>query len=146
MKLYIAGPITGDQDGFREKFKLAGRMLASVSFDVIDPTAVRGWVPYMDNRERQWPYYMRRCLASVLDADGVATLEDWQQSIGAKLEVDVAIALDMPVMPVQRWCDMAASMGNAHNLTPRLSWRSSHSASGRAYYGATAQLRRSNEE
>jgi hypothetical protein len=56
-----------------------------------------------DCLSRNWTWYMRKTIAMMLDCDGVALLDRWHASRGAKIEVQLADALDMPVEFVRGW-------------------------------------------
>lgn len=78
-------------------FQQAVTELDAAGFAVQSPHAegqVAGW---------GWGDYMRRGLAQMLTCDGVATLDGWQLSRGATIEVDLARQLGMPVQPVEDW-------------------------------------------
>lgn len=97
MKLYVSGPMTGYPDLNYPLFELAAGELRKAGFEVFNPA---------ENEEQDsWEAYLRIDLAMVLAADGVAVLPNWQESRGARLEVDVAHALHIPVLPVARWLD-----------------------------------------
>lgn len=52
--------------------------------------------------EGTWEDCLKRDLRYVVKCDAVVTLPGWRQSRGAKLEVHVAKALGMPVVPMNR--------------------------------------------
>lgn len=98
--LYIAGPITGYQNLNRESFSYAAASLIRAGYQVVDPSVheVDGWT---------WQDYLKNCLPQLLDCEGVATLPYWQESRGAQLELHVAHAVGILVMPVKRWIEKA---------------------------------------
>lgn len=51
----------------------------------------------------EWADWLRLGLVQVLRSDGIATLEGWEQSKGARLEVHVATELGMPVRDSIHW-------------------------------------------
>lgn len=79
MKIYIAGKITGDK-AYRAKFAAAEETLRAQGFTVINPAVLPEGMRPAD--------YMRVCLAMVEIADEVVFLPDWQESQGAKLEMN----------------------------------------------------------
>lgn len=99
--LYIAGPMSGYPDYNRAAFDKAARQLADVGYQVVDPAPYEqdGWT---------WSDYLKRDLPLMLGCDGVATLPDWQCSRGGSLEVDVAQAVEILVMPVNQWLERVA--------------------------------------
>jgi hypothetical protein len=53
-----------------------------------------------------WANYMRLTIPQMLRCRGVALLDGWEESRGAKLEVQIALALgDMIVEPLRRWLE-----------------------------------------
>ena len=77
MKVYIAGPITGDPN-YKAKFQLAQRALELEGKTVISPAVLPEGMTPAD--------YMRICFAMIDSADVVAFLPGWNQSKGASLE------------------------------------------------------------
>jgi hypothetical protein len=96
-KLYVSGPMTG-YPGFNfDAFAQAAMDLRDAGFVVEDP----GEFGIAD--DWSWFDYMRKDLTLVMQCDGIATLDNWECSRGARLEVYVAQQLHMPVMPVKIW-------------------------------------------
>lgn len=56
----------------------------------------------------EWEDYLKLDLHNVIDAHGIATLENWRKSKGARFEVRVAKALGIPVKPFREWLRDAA--------------------------------------
>ena len=82
---YIAGPMTGTDDMGRERFAAAERKLRRFSgVVVLNPAALPLGMP----EER----YMPICLAMVQQADVVIMLDGWENSFGARLERQYALA------------------------------------------------------
>jgi hypothetical protein len=105
MKIYIAGPMTGIEDWNFPAFFEVEKQLKELGYEVINPAHNDGktleealasaGTPERPNNS--WGYYMRRDLPSVLAVDGICVLPDWQRSKGARLEVQVAQALGLPI-------------------------------------------------
>lgn len=104
-KVYIAGPMTGLPGYNYPAFNDAERDLRAAGLDTLNP--VLGEAAPTPADAKPWGWYLRRALRMVLDADGVATLPGWKKSRGAVLEVHVARALGVPVMPVATWLQVA---------------------------------------
>lgn len=96
MRLYIAGPVTGKSHYNLPEFEAAARALEFAGLSVVIP---HWFVP--DGAD--WNTSMRRCIETLVKCDGVALLDGWQDSTGAKLERSIAKALDMPVASVGEW-------------------------------------------
>lgn len=96
-KLYIAGPMSGYQECNYPAFNRAAEVLRMRGYEVVNPVDVH--VPdshhYVD--------LLREDLRAMLDCDGVAVLENWWESTGARNEVNVAGLLKMPVRTVREW-------------------------------------------
>lgn len=99
--LYIAGPMTGYPDCNYPHFNEVEERLDAAGFKVVNPARV-----HID-RKHHYVDLIREDLRQMLDANGVATLECWWESIGARNEVQVAGILKMPVRPWQEWLERA---------------------------------------
>lgn len=97
MKLYIAGKMSGlPQMGYSSFFEAEDNLQAS-GYETINPASI-GVIP-----DWKWEDYMRYALGMMMEADGVAVLNNWKDSKGARLEVLIAKELNMPVMTVGYW-------------------------------------------
>lgn len=99
MIIYISGPMSAHQktDWNFPQFNEAARKLRAAGYGVLNP-ADHGADP-----EWTWEMYLRLDLQDLLGADGVATIEGWESSRGASLEVTVARALGLKVAPLADW-------------------------------------------
>lgn len=85
MKIYIAGKITGlNRARVELKFQVTAGILAREGHDVFYPTILPDYesVPHED--------YMHICFAMIDVCDAVYMQEDWQQSKGARMELEYA--------------------------------------------------------
>lgn len=94
MKLYIAGPMTGLPQLNYPAFEQVAKNLRAMGYDVISPNEYN-----IDD----WDTAMRPALHALIDAEGVAVLQNWEFSRGARLEVHIAIELGIPVKCWQEW-------------------------------------------
>ena len=103
MKLYIAGPMTGYPDFNYPAFFRAAEELASAGHEPINPARTEG-------REgcAAWLDFMRLSLIDIAACDGIATLDGWEMSRGARIEVGLADDLGLPVKAVDGWLDSEA--------------------------------------
>lgn len=95
--LYVAGPMSGLPEWNFPAFFAAQEILERRGFRVLNPArhpAVEG---------ESWESCLRRDLPDVLRADGLALLDGWWASRGARLEVQVASTLLVPCLPVNEW-------------------------------------------
>lgn len=108
MKLYVAGPMTGYEEYNYPAFRYAVDRLQFYGYETLNPCdndkVLREAIPIPS-----WQDYMKASIAQVLQADGLAVLDDWALSRGARLEVDIAHALQIPVMPINVWIHQAAA-------------------------------------
>lgn len=91
MNIYISGPMTGKPNFNVAAFTEAERQLREAGHEPLNPC-----VNDTDGSQT-WAWYMRKNLKLLLDADAVATLDGWELSRGASLEVHVARQLTVPV-------------------------------------------------
>jgi hypothetical protein len=95
--VYTCGAMSGLPDFNYPAFKAATAAMRAAGLVVECPTEggqVEGW---------EWVDYMRRGITQLLRCRGVATLEGWENSRGARIEVGVALSLGLPVRPVGEW-------------------------------------------
>lgn len=93
--LYLAGAITGVPDA-RERFAVAGASLRAAGYVTINPCAAF-------SAGMSWEWYMARCVPLLLGADGVALIDGWQDSRGARVEASTAEGCGTPVASVSTW-------------------------------------------
>ena len=101
MKIYISGAISSDPD-FRGKFNKAAKIIAdNLECEVVNPVDIS---EYLDKEFKaeyagSLPYntYLKADIMQLLFCDGICLLEDWQTSKGAKLEREIAKALNMDI-------------------------------------------------
>ena len=90
MTIYISGKITGTDD-YKERFAAVEKKLKVDGHRVINPVKVCRHI----QPGSSWVTYMRTCIRALTRADAIYLLRDWRRSPGAKLEYEIAIALDM---------------------------------------------------
>ena len=93
MRLYVIGPVTGREKLNQEAFEDAKERLLDAGYDVLIPHDV-----------------MRLSIKAMLGCDGVAALTDWDESRGAKLEREVAVACGIEIHCVDTWLLMADAL------------------------------------
>lgn len=98
-RLYVAGPMSGYPDNNYPAFHAVAEKLRFLGYDVVSPAEAgvpgKGRVHYTD--------LIRDDLRLMLDCDGVATIDNWWESTGARNEVQVAGILKMPVRSWLEW-------------------------------------------
>ena len=111
MRLYCAGPMSANSFGIEftprgwdynyPAFAAMSDQLDAAGYLVESPAAgddVPGW---------GWVDYMRRGIAQLILCDGVATLPGWERSRGARVEIELARGLGLPVRPGAKWLKVA---------------------------------------
>lgn len=91
-KLYLSGPMTGLPEFNYPAFRQAAKTLREKDFDVFDPSEMFGGDPTRERFE-----YMREDIKALLECDLVVLLPGWENSEGAKLEVEVAKQCNIPI-------------------------------------------------
>lgn len=94
-RLYVAGPMSGYPECNYPAFNDVAEKLRMVGYDVVNPAEFGTGRHYVD--------FIREDLRLMLDCDGVALLEGWWESTGARNEVQVAGLLKMACRPWQEW-------------------------------------------
>lgn len=95
MKLYLSGPMTGLPDDNIPAFGKAARRLRDFGYQVVNPGELGDAGSWCENLKRDIPL--------VVECDGVATMDGWKKSRGARLETDVARRLSIPVGTLDEW-------------------------------------------
>lgn len=93
-RYYLSGPMSGLPEFNYPAFASAAADLRSVGCDVlsaheIDHGGPAGSLP--------WGAYLRNDLREMVTCDALILLEGWPSSKGARLELAVALGLEMPV-------------------------------------------------
>lgn len=98
-RLYVAGPMSGYPEANYPAFNKASDALRGCGFTVVNPAEVHvTQCHYVD--------LIREDLREMLDCHGVATLDNWWESPGARNEVSCAGLLKMPVRSWLEWVEI----------------------------------------
>lgn len=92
-KIYISGKITGLP--YEEAFKMfedAEHKLQAQLFEVINPMKLE------HNHDKSWESYMKEDLKTMLDCDSVYLLKNYKESLGAMIEYDLALILNLNII------------------------------------------------
>jgi len=89
---FISGPITNDPDYF-DKFAKAEYEICQLGLQPVNPTKL---VPY--NKDWTFEQYIREDIRHLLDCNHIYMLDGWQNSSGAKIELDLANTLKMNII------------------------------------------------
>jgi hypothetical protein len=90
-RVYICGPMTGIPDYNYPAFNECAEQLREIGFHVENPA--KNPVPDCGS----YNGYMRMSIAQLVKCDQVVLLPGWINSKGAKIEVDLARALEIPL-------------------------------------------------
>lgn len=92
MKVYISGPITGIEN-FRASFSARAASLRAMGYKVENPVDISENLRRMfPDKKLQYEDFMKHDIAALLDCDGISMLPGWENSKGARIEHDVAVA------------------------------------------------------
>jgi hypothetical protein len=104
MKVYVAGPMTGHPDWNFPAFDKATRELREAGFSVTSPHEpdgeASGFDPMEHGAETDLRLALERDVEGVLEADGVALLDGWEDSPSAVIESLTAQSKGAPALPI----------------------------------------------
>lgn len=104
VNLYLSGPMTGYEDFNYPAFHAAKACLEAHGYECISPADL----PLRDDWE--WVNYIEVDIGSVFAVDGIARLEGWEQSKGARIENKIAEHRGLPCETVGYWLNLAAEV------------------------------------
>ena len=88
MKVYISGKISGlEYSEVEKKFNDAQRLLEAKGFEVVNP---------LNNglsKEHPWEQHLVRDIDMLLPCGAIYMLDNWDTSVGARIEYDVAVRM-----------------------------------------------------
>lgn len=103
MRWYLSGGMSGYPQHNRPQFEICARLLRERGYDICNP------IEFGEVDGLPWSDYLRKDIRALMDCAGIITLPGWQESRGASLEVHIAHALGMQVLPFS----MAVTMDGA---------------------------------
>ena len=104
--IYISGPMTGHVDFNYPSFFKAEERLRAIGCSVVNPAAYGGAV----QTGLSYEGLLKRDIRLLLDCTGVASLPDWEQSKGARLEHHVAKVCRIEIHTVDEWFNKLVSV------------------------------------
>jgi hypothetical protein len=103
--IYLSGPISGrDEKEYTLHFyKAADEIFRRAGIEGLEIKTFNP-VPCCKvcvGADASWHEYMRYCVARLAASDGIALLQGWEKSRGARLELELADALKIPVVYIE---------------------------------------------
>lgn len=109
MKVYIAGPIKGRENGNREAFAQRAAELRTQGHEPLNPWDIPphhssgACVDEPVDHEGDWDGHLYGCflradIEKLMYCDAISLLPDWEQSKGATTELTVARAIGLKVL------------------------------------------------
>jgi hypothetical protein len=96
-KLYIAGPMSGYPGANYPAFNTAELLLRRAGYETVNPAKVN------TGTEAHYVDFIREDIRVMLDCHGVAVLEFWWESPGARNEVSTMGLMKRPIRSVDEW-------------------------------------------
>lgn len=97
MRIYLSGPMTGLPENNYPAFNTAAEVLRGRGYTVVNPA--ENIMP----ENSSWEDFMRLDIKQMLDCDALAVLDDWHDSKGSRMEVQIAKTLGMTVKVLGAW-------------------------------------------
>lgn len=91
MKVYIAGPISGIEDGNKEAFQKVEDYLVSLGYEVVNPHKLP------QEHDMSWESFMRECIPEICGCQEMVMLKGWRDSRGARLEYLIGKELGLKI-------------------------------------------------
>ena len=98
MRVYVVGQVSSHDDLNVPAFEEARKALMIAGYSPLIP---HDFVPC----DSDWRQAMRRSLETLAKADGLACLDGWSKSNGARIEVEIAQRIGLPTLRVEDWND-----------------------------------------
>lgn len=115
MKVYLAGPMTGIESWNFPAFDAAAEWLRGCGYTVVNPADLDRQAGFDGDCTAVSPTFLReamgRDLAAICGCDGVAVLEGWQASLGACIEVALAVRLGLRILDAETLEELTEDIG-----------------------------------
>ena len=95
-RAYISGKITGMEKDAYELFEAAEREVIALGYLPVNPFKLN------HDHDKSWRAFMRRDIKALCDCEAIYMLDNWRQSPGANIELDIANHLEMDVIHQHR--------------------------------------------
>lgn len=95
-KVYISGKISGlDYDYAFDRFEAAEKLLNKHGFEVVNPMKIE------HKHDESWVSYMKNDIKAMCDCDTIFMLDNYKESKGAVIELNLATKLHFTVLHEQ---------------------------------------------
>ena len=109
MRVYIAGPIAGKENGNREAFAQRARLLVEMGLEPVNPWDIppdhdQGsccGAPVPHESVHRYGCLLREDIKILMYCDAITLLPGWQDSVGASTEEHVARSIGLKVLEVE---------------------------------------------
>lgn len=95
MKIYISGKVAGIETEAALLFEAVANKITALGHTPINPMQLDH-----SQHNKTWEAYMRVCITAMMQADAVLALHNAVDSKGAKVEIDLADKLKMPILQI----------------------------------------------
>jgi hypothetical protein len=104
--VYLSGPVSGrpEKEYSEHFYRAGGEIRRRAAADRPGMIAAFNPVPYRKAKTEPgapWHECMRYCVSRLAQCDGIALLQGWENSRGARLELDLADKLKIPVVYIE---------------------------------------------
>ena len=91
-KIYLSGKISGEIAEAEKPFEKAENYFKLLGLEVVNPMKL----PH--NHDKSWASYMKECIKTLMDCTHIYLIqENISTSNGAKIEIDLALQLDIKI-------------------------------------------------
>jgi len=112
---YLSGPISGDTKGNIAKFRDASAELRARGYKILCPTEVCDIDKDPSLVGKTWDWFMRRDIEALMadHVGGIILLPGWEQSRGARVELNLARSLNYVIAEFKQFLLRGASAQTA---------------------------------
>lgn len=106
---YLSGPMSGIEGHNYPAFAQACRQLRLRGMTIVSPHELK----HDDRGEPgsiDWTQYLRGDVMALMECDGIILLPGWSKSKGARLELHIALSMEMPVKFYDQHMDLLLDM------------------------------------
>lgn len=134
LKLYISGPIKGlPEAAALARFRAAEWEIRAAGHEPVNPFDCAAECGYSqecpgEGTDAHYDHYLRGDLIEMLACDGVALLDGWEASRGARIEQTIAVQVGLPVAPIRTWLVDVGALCHWQQSRGGVADRESHAA------------------